>query len=166
MPRFVSKVQVIDRGWKRIARAVKAADKLTLKVGVFEGPKNPLDGKQVVEYATALELGLPALNIPEFGFMRHAFETNLGKLFAAMREGADRLHSGTGSVRAVLRKLGVAHREHIVLSIADADRYAPPLKKRTIQEKGHGTPLVDTGRLLNSIRHRIVPSSTVRRGAS
>jgi len=165
MPRFASDVQVIDRGWKKIKRGVRQAGKLTLKVGIFEGPKNLRDGKQVVEYATALELGLPSLNIPEFGFMRHAFDTNLSQIFVAMRRGALELQAGV-PVRAVLNKIGIAHREHVVTSIADAARFSPPLKKRTIQEKGHAQPLVDTGSLLNSIRHRIVRSSTVRRGAS
>lgn len=121
----------------------------------FEGDAKYPNGKSVGEVARYMEYGTPT--IPPRPFMRLAVDANRGKWISEVRDAI--LDSpDAGSLQRRLSKVGGEIVEAIQDSI-DAVT-VPPLAKSTIRARaarGNGSqkPLVDTGKMRDSVAFKI-----------
>lgn len=67
----------------------------------------------------------------------------------------DLLNSLQREKEQVLRKAGAFLEGKIKEKITHSDPSWPPLKPETVKRKGSSKPLIDTGRLRNSITHKV-----------
>lgn len=159
-------VRDTDRGYKALLRALHASPRYAVEVGIL-----PDDGAEVVEggttlagYASVNEFGSADGRIPQRSFLRSTLDENRAKYLEIMARGAQRsladevLAQGDGAVERVLRdelgRLGLRAERDVKRKIRDLRD--PPNAPVTIARKGSSNPLIDTGRMRNSIRSRVV----------
>jgi len=153
-------VEYNDAIWRKIIDRVTRLDGAHVKVGVISskgGDAKTDDGITMVELAAIHEFGSPAASIPERSFVRRtlaakrrAIQQNVNKLARAI------VKNTMGEMRA-LELLGTWLAQEIKKTITAGPHLPPPLKPATIEAKGSDRPLVDTGRLVDSITHEVVP---------
>ena len=154
MPSFV---QDIDKGWKRILRDVKDADKTFVKVGILDSAGSH-DGIGMATLGTIHEYGAPGAGIPSRPFMRQTFERIKNQIIRLNKNELGLIFQGKSNVIRSLKKLGVFCQTEIRREFTTGK--FEPLKPATIRAKTVGkkkgtTPLIDTGRLRNSINYEI-----------
>jgi hypothetical protein len=146
-------VKIIDRdlGYKQIALNFKQLKGRGVKVGVMGGETN--DGVAVVDYAMYNEFGTS--RIPARPFMATTADNNRDKVqeFAGFLVGKmiDRRLDAT----SVLKNLGEFYQAKIQETIRNAKEWAVPNAASTIAMKGSSSPLIDQGRLVQSIRYEV-----------
>ncbi|MDE0922385.1 hypothetical protein [Aurantimonas coralicida] len=91
--------------------------------------------------------------VPERPFMRNAMRSNRGKYQRMMSKSAKLLLSGSTSMTAVLRSLGVLAQGDIQDEIMSLK--SPANAPLTIALKGSANPLVDTGGLHGAITWKV-----------
>ena len=144
-----SAYRVSGNGLKRLqASAKQLAGKPRVKIGVLGGGDHGPDLTNA-ELATIHEFGAPRAGIPERSFLRGTFDAKnrewqkfaekLLKAIAAGRIDADQ-------ALGLLGERAVADVRKTIRNGID-----PPLKAATVRRKGSSKPLIDTGRLLQSI---------------
>lgn len=92
--------------------------------------------------------------IPERPFLRNAMRDNADKYKAAMRKSAGKVLTGEMSPDAVMNQLGRVASSDVQRSIQTLSE--PPNSPVTIARKGSNNPLIDTGEMRQSVRHRVV----------
>lgn len=111
----------------------------------------------LAEVASVNEFGSEGGHIPERSFMRSTFDENVKKYGKALEKGLkealdddfDVLH-----IRNALGRVGLRVTRDIQRKIRALRE--PPNAPRTIAEKGSDNPLIDTGRMRQSIDHEII----------
>lgn len=148
--------------WDKIVEGVrKMAGSRTVKVGIFgaKGGNEDDGGVSVLELATIHEFGAPGAGIPERSFIRAGvralqktpeFAKIVGKLGASV-------FKGPGPRERALGILGV-YASNQVKKYVTKGKNLTPLKPATIKAKGSSRPLVDTGRMVNSITYVVEDS--------
>jgi len=151
MVKFIDK----DRGYKRIKIDMKALDGKAVKVGVMGGAEN--NGVAIVDYAVWNEFGTS--RIPARPFMAKTADENRDTVqkFAGFLIG--KVIDGQLSVDRALKNLGEFYQLKIQMNIRTAKEWAEPNAPATIAMKGSSSPLIDQGRLVQSIRYEIVGAS-------
>ncbi|RKK03301.1 hypothetical protein EBE87_25855 [Pseudoroseomonas wenyumeiae] len=146
MPRAT---RVIDRGWGRLVRDIKAMQQAEVKVGVRAGPKDG-DGMEVLQYAAHNEFGTE--HIPARPFMRHTADTAASRTASLTGRLGVAVIAGRLSVPDALKSLGAFYKDRIQNTIRHSSSWAEPNDPKTIaQKKGSTTPLVDHAVLVNTI---------------
>ena len=139
-----------DLGMRKIMLEFRSANKAELIVGVLEGSKNT-EGANIAEYATYNEYGTD--KIPERPFMRTSFDENKPKYIRAMEKIAKEI--GQLTFARMVSVLGHTVENDIQKTITGRN-FLPKLSDYTIKKKkGSTKTLVDTGAMLNSIKHLI-----------
>jgi len=163
-------VKEIDLGWKRIQRELKVIDKSFVKIGVISGggkekyslhrdvPSKRAGTKQktnidIAQLATIHEFGLPSRRIPARPFIRQAHIRNKGKINRKIATLLNRIYRKM-SVRTALEILGLFHQGNTRRIFRSG--YFRPNKPATIAAKKSSRPLIDTGRLRQSIDYEVV----------
>lgn len=152
-----------DRGWKKIAAELrKAASKPYVKVG-FIGDSGGAEHKDsdltVAGIAAKHEYGVPEQNIPERSFIRGTIEANGNEIQGFIDHQNRSVLLQKIDVKDALGRLGLFMVALIKNRIVK-EHIPPPLAASTIKEKTRAgktgdVPLVDTGQMLNSIRHQV-----------
>ena len=138
----------IDRdGLDKVRAAMKKASGSAVKVGVLGS-----EGSDQVMIATWNEFGTET--IPERSFMRSTMRAEQDKYTDAMAKGMERVLSGKMSVEQVLGLVGLQVVSDVQKTITDLDD--PPNADATIERKGSSNPLIDTGRMRQSISFDVV----------
>lgn len=162
----MGKVKVIDRdrGWKKIAAELrKAAQKPYVKVG-FIGDVGGAEHKDshltVAGVAAIHEYGAPEQNIPERSFIRGTIEAHSNEVQGFIDQQSRSVVLQKIDVKEALGRLGLFMVSLIKNRIVK-EHIPPPLKESTIRAKTRDgkvgdVPLVNTGQMLNSIRHQVV----------
>lgn len=162
----MAKFKVIDkdRGWKKIAAELrKAATKPYVKVG-FIGDSGGAEHKDstltVAGVAAIHEYGAPDHNIPERSFIRGTIEAHSTEVQGFIDHQNKSVLLQKINVKEALGRLGLFMVALIKNRIVK-EHVPPPLKESTIKAKTRDgktgeVPLVDTGQMLNSIRHQVV----------
>lgn len=132
---------------KRIARNMSKLDGLQIKVGVLRNAGSYPDGTKVVDVAVWNELGEG--NMPPRAFIGDTFRVQRTEIRKIKAELVRRVMLGTMSVSTVAQATGNWYKGIVQRSITNT-AWAPNAPM-TIARKGSSKPLVDTGRLLNSI---------------
>jgi len=148
---MTSTVEERDMGWERIKAEMEKANGAAVNVGVLSDTAPRDDGADMLLIAAANEFGTADGHIPARPFMRGAFDDKQRELSNT----ADRLWNlilaGKMDVERALRLLGEEHQGQVQEYITALD--TPPNADETVRRKGSSNPLVDEGRLRNSIRY-------------
>ncbi len=146
-----SKVVDIDRGWNRIRRELARMAKSFVKVGVLSNAGTEEGGMSLVDVAVVNEYGAPEKNIPERPFIRQTLDTKSTEIAKKKADLADKVMTGKMDTRRALDDLGVWATRKIKETFTKGD--FTPNAPATIKRKGSSRPLIDTGRLRQSINH-------------
>ncbi len=144
-----TKVFEIDRGWKKLISMIDAAKtKPFVKVG---WPAESDESAELhagsaftnLDIAIVHEFGAPGANVPERSHTRASYDANIVQINAFKKQLALQLIDGKITIDRALELLGLFgvsyHKKFIKAGIP------PALTGRA------GTPLIDTGQLINSL---------------
>lgn len=170
-------VNEVDRGWKKIRatlKALKDGDSY-VKIGVLGSSKNMREGPvSNVDLAVIHEFGAPRANIPERSFLRSTFDANRQQYIAELRQLMTKVYENKMTIARALGVMGLRMSTDVKKRITTGDGIPPPntpdvfmrkLMKNSTRFNKTGAaprPLVDTGRLVNSISHEVVLSGASR----
>ena len=139
--------------WKKLKGTLKSS---AVKVGVISG-KGGAD-VQLLQIAAVHEFGSPKNKIPERSFIRGTFDNNLDATAQKIKELGEKYMEAAGkgrNIRRTLMELGEWGVNEVKKYITRTGKFVP-LRPATIRRKGDDKPLVDSGRLLNSISYEII----------
>lgn len=147
------KQKIIDRGYASTMNEVKRVPKIYSKVGYpsVQGggkrgdPPTISSMTEIITVAAVHEFGAPKRNIPERSFIRTAFDDNIEELNKRKTIEYQKVLKGKQSAEIAIGRVG----EFLVNETKNKIREGllPALKYR------EGTPLWDTGQLINTIQH-------------
>lgn len=151
-------LQDIDRGYQRIIADLEAMalTPVGIYVGIPEetGAVRPEeDGPTVAEYATANEFGTD--RIPERSFLRSTVDEQQGKIADLLQRSVVDVVDGKYPLMTGFNRMGLWLAGKVQAKIRDLKD--PPNAPYTIEQKGSSNPLIDTGRMRQSIRHVVRP---------
>lgn len=148
----VTKVIDRDKGYRRIMADLLAHKNATITVGLH-GDNEPYDGSgaTLAQVATFNEFGTE--HIPARPFIRSTFDEQVGEWERLVALVERRLIAGTMSISQALKLLGAKIVADIQAKITDGPH--EPNRPSTIAKKGSTSPLIDTGRLRQSVTFEI-----------
>lgn len=155
------KVTDRDRGWRRLQRNILRSKKANVTVGVHgsEDPRNQ-SGAGNVTLAAVHEFGSRAAGIPERSFIRRTVDRNVTeyrRLAKKLGPNVYWLRRPRLTVAQALNIWGAKVASDMRQTIARTPGEWPELKPATIaaREFGGVKPLLDTGQLQRSIKHKV-----------
>ncbi|MEK5070508.1 hypothetical protein [Sporosarcina sp. FSL K6-1508] len=128
----------------RTLRRMKGKD---IQVGVHEGDS------EMSMIAAVHEYGEPKLNIPERSFIRSGFDEHVDKVQEKIVELMPAVIHNNVDPDVFLDAIGMEFASLIKKKLIDLQD--PPNSEKTIKIKGSSNPLIDTGRLRDSIVHKV-----------
>ena len=140
-----------DLGWDRIRREIDTAGRSGVKVGVLSDQDETYDnGADLLLVAAANEFGTADGHIPPRPFIRGAFDEKQRALYRMQGRLWSQVLAGNLTTRQALGLLGEEHQGQVQEYMTALE--TPPNAPRTVAAKGSANPLIDEGRLRNSIR--------------
>lgn len=143
-------VKVIDHGLDQLLRQADALHGSGVKVGIQAGTGSQ-DGVDMVDIAVYNELG--TARIPPRPFVRNAAEKYRQDIATTMSHLARKVEDGANPQQA-LETLGQWYQARQQAHIRSAEFV--PNAPSTIKKKGSTVPLIDKGRLINSVRYEVL----------
>jgi len=92
-------------------------------------------------------------SIPERSFMRSTFGENQQKWIQDVADNVQFLLDGTVKPQSFIESLGTVMETAIKQKIIDI--HEPPNSQQVVDDKGSDHPLIDTGRMIQSITHEV-----------
>lgn len=137
---------VIDKRatWDKIKASILRMP--TVDVGVLD--------PSVATYATVHEFGSSDGHTPARRWLTKGIEDNGMAVQAAMAAAATAVISGRITKAVAVDNLG-ADVADIVRAHVNSANFPPPLKTETVRRKGHAKAMVDSGKMKDSITHRV-----------
>lgn len=145
-------VRVTDRvtaDGEKFKKTIEELKRLEVRIGIQQGAGSE-DGVDLVDIAMFNELG--TVHIPSRPFLRDSVDAHADEINSFLQSTKSSLLKG-GSAEAALKKIGVFQKGLIQKEIRDGDFV--PNSEATIKRKGSDTPLIDTGRMRQSINYVI-----------
>lgn len=147
-----SRVKDTDLGYKRTMQILRDLLGAEVLVGVRGNAGDSEDGTPLAVIAAANEFG--TATIPERSFLRSTVESNRGKYADDLQEVVEAVVDGkANAMEQGLNRLGVEAVADVQRTMRELDD--PPNAASTIARKGTDNPLIDTGRLRQSIDHEV-----------
>lgn len=144
-------VKDIDLGWEKIIKNMKTLDKKVLKVGIQEGDMSA-DGKNTMAYIGSIhEYGVE--HIPQRSFIRSTLDDNSSQIANLSGQLGAKIIEGKQTPEQALNLIGLKVAGMIQEKITDGN--FTPLSPATVRAKGDNKPLIDTGRMRASIKHKL-----------
>lgn len=143
-------VKIIDHGLDRMLRQADALNGSGVKVGIQAGSGSQ-DGVDMVDIAIYNEFGTS--RIPARSFMGDAAEKYQQDIGTTMEHLARKVESGA-SPETALHTLGQWYQAQQQAHIRSGE--FTPNAPSTIKKKGSSVPLIDKGRLVNSVRYEVL----------
>jgi hypothetical protein len=112
-----------------------------------------INGTTVLDYAMYNEFG--TRHIPARPFMSTTAEEHRDGVAKFAEYLAGQLIDGKITVPKLLAVLGADYQSKVQMTIRNAVSWAAPLNEATIKAKGSSSPLIDTGRMIGSIRYEV-----------
>ena len=138
-----------DRGYNDLLKTLGDME----EPGVLVGLRADTADADVIKYAAANEFGTK--HIPERSFLRSTVDKHQEKYLNSLEDIAGvYVDHGTAAGEDALNKLGFGAVADVQRMIVDVRE--PPNKPATIAAKGSSNPLIDTGRMRQSIDHIVV----------
>lgn len=153
-----------DHGFRALLADFAKMDAYAVDVGIQQdvGGEVAEDGDiTLAGYAAVNEFGSSDGRVPERSFLRSTVDENADKyavlLEKAVGRAADRIVEGGNAGEAMTTELGkVGLRAERDVKRKIRDLKDPPNAASTIARKGSSNPLIDTGRMRQSISHRVL----------
>lgn len=148
-------VTEIDKGWDRIKKELKKAEKSFATAGIHSDA-----GEKLVDIAIWNHEG--TYHIPPRPFLNLTIKAHKEKWGRSLEEGYDKILKGESSVFKELAKVGSIAREDIKLMIESniSPENAPATKlKKTGSKTGKTHTLIDKGNLIDSVDYKIKESN-------
>jgi hypothetical protein len=144
-------VKDTDLGWDRIKRTMGRLSGSHTKVGLQQGAQHKgEDGtSDLVSIGAAHEFGAPG--IPRRSFLRPSYDENRKGLERVMAQEKGKIILGTSTIEDSLDRIGLLHTAQVQAKIRS--NIPPPNAPATIAIKGSSATLIDTGQMIQSIRH-------------
>lgn len=121
-------------------------------VGFFGKDVYPESGINLAGVAAIHEFGSKDGKIPKRSFMRSWLDKKKKEINKFKLKEYNKIIDCTSDIKMALMRLGEFAQGGIKETIIDLK--SPPLNIKTIQKKKSSSPLIDTGRMLNSVRHQ------------
>lgn len=135
---------------RKFQKMLQDMAELEVRVGFQHGKATEEDGTDVCDVAAWNELG--TVNMPSRPFLRKSVDENIDKINSFLQSKKDDLVSGV-SVEQVLKEIGIFQKDLIQEKITEGS-FAPNAEF-TIRKKGSSKPLIDTGRMRQSVNYEI-----------
>lgn len=130
------------------------AEQPTLKIGILGQGMH--DGSLTnAEVGAIHEFGAPRAGIPERSFLRATADAKAGDWSKLLLRVGRLVGEGKLSAEEALSIVGEQAVMDVRSRITDGPGIAPPLQPATIRRKGSSRPLVDSGRLVQSIGYEV-----------
>jgi hypothetical protein len=149
------KVKVTDKvtaEGRAFQKEIAQLKKLQVRVGFQQGKAQEDDGTDIADIAAWNELGTST--IPARPFMADSVDKHQDEINKFCKERMKRFSSGAEDAETVLKLCGNFQVGAIQKEIVDGD-FAPNAES-TIRKKGSDKPLIDTGRMRQSVHFVIV----------
>ena len=160
-------VQVRDLGIGKLKADVATLQSQGITIG-YQGPsgaaQHPNADASIAQVAAWQEFGTPGSDdrqydkarghIPSRPFVRTGLAKYQGEIKAAIRDAFRALLSG-GSVEQAQDAVGQRAVEAVQQTILDARTWAKPLAQSTIDRKGHGDPLIESGAVYDATSYAV-----------
>lgn len=161
MARKGVKIKDNKKKWDRLKRAVakgSTKDGSEVQVGIFSE-----QGGDLVIYAATNEFGTDKagpnrdITIPERSFLRSTYDEQIKTLFKFLKKNVIKVVTGKVTRLSILNKMGFKLVGEIQKKIAEGNfkPNAPKVKRRKQSKGKSGRPLINEGRMRQSITHRI-----------
>jgi len=152
MPRIKVKVKDIDKGFKQLAAQLGGMGSVSLGIHEAQAKEAHPDSELTVGQIGAIhEFGL---GVPARPFVRTWIDTNANKLVQEAANQYRLVAKGGISRKAALENLGYAWTDRLRKWVR-AGNVRPTLSASTIKSKGSSIPLVDSGKMINSVQYRV-----------
>lgn len=145
------KIKDKDYGFQRIEIDMKELRKRSVKIGIMGNEE--VDGISVVDYGMYNEFGTS--RIPARPFMSKTAELHTEETTKFVHFLVGRIIDGKISDDTALHNVGMKYQSFVQQTIRDAKNWAVPNDPKTVARKGSTSPLIDTGRLVGSIRYEV-----------
>lgn len=145
-------VKVTDRvtaDGEKFKQTIEELKRLEVRIGIQQGAGSE-DGVDLVDIAMFNELG--TVHIPSRPFLRDSVDAHADEINSFLQSTKNNLLKG-GSAETALKRIGVFQKGLIQKEIRDGDFV--PNSPATIKKKGSDRPLIDTGRMRQSINYVI-----------
>lgn len=131
---------------RRFQKMLKEMAEMEVRVGFQRGKATEDNGTDVCDIAAWNELG--TVNMPSRPFLRKSVDENESKINNFLQSKKKDLVRGV-SAEKVLKEIGIFQKDLIQEKITEGD-FAPNAES-TIKKKGSSKPLIDTGRMRQSV---------------
>lgn len=135
---------------KKFEKMLKEIAEKEVRVGFQHGKATEEDGADICDIAAWNELG--TVHIPARPFLRMSVDDNLTKINSFLQSKKKQLASGV-SAEQILKEIGIFQKDLIQEKITYGD-FAPNAES-TVKKKGSSKPLIDTGRMRQSVNYEI-----------
>jgi len=155
-------VKEIDKGWKRIKKQLLDSSRLVVKIGVIGGGgehnynvHSDVEGKgegsniDLPKLAIMMEYGVPSKGISARPFIAQTYEKNSANTKKFIDAVVSGFYSGAHDLKTGANKIGIWYKGKIQETFRTGSFEAN--KPKTVAKKGSSRPLIDTGRLRQSI---------------
>lgn len=131
---------------RRFQKMLKEMAEMEVRVGFQKDKATEDNGTDVCDIAAWNELG--TVNMPSRPFLRKSVDENESKINNFLQSKKKDLVRGV-SAEKVLKEIGIFQKDLIQEKITEGD-FAPNAES-TIKKKGSSKPLIDTGRMRQSV---------------
>ena len=135
---------------KKLEKILKELAEKEVRVGFQQGKATEKDGTDICDIAAWNELG--TVNMPSRPFLRMSVDDNSDKINSFMSAQKRSIIKGEPADR-ILKKIGIFQKDLIQEKITEGS-FAPNAPS-TIKAKGSSKPLIDTGRMRQSVNFEI-----------
>ena len=135
---------------KKFMELLEELDNKEVRIGFQAGENKEKDGTDICDIAAYNELGTDT--IPSRPFLRDSVDNHESEINEMITQMRDYIING-GTAERVLKKFGIFQKKLIQEEIVSGD-FAPNAEE-TIKRKGSDKPLIDTGRMRQSVNYVI-----------
>lgn len=136
----------------KLKQTLRELAKLQVRIGFEHGKATEENGADVCDVAAWNELG--TVHMPSRPFLRSSVDDNMGEITSFLKSQNDSIVGGA-SAEQVLKEIGIFQKDLIQEKIGSGG-FAPNAPS-TVRQKGSSTPLIDTGRMRQSVDYVIKP---------
>ncbi len=148
-------VKIKDRktsDWKKLEKELKELCGMEVRVGFQHGKAKEENGADICDVAAWNELGVESKKIPSRPFLRKSVDENKEEIEAFLKSQAKRVMNGVPAEK-ILKETG-AFQVSLIQEKIENGSYEKNADA-TIQRKGSDKPLIDTGRMRQSVHYVI-----------
>ena len=141
---------VITADGKKFEKMLKELAEKEVRVGFQHGQATEEDGTDVCDVAMWNELGTK--NMPSRPFLRMSVDENESKIEEFLKGEVKELVNGADAEQ-ILKEIGLFQKDLIQEKITEGS--FTPNAESTVKKKGSSKPLIDTGRMRQSVNYFI-----------